>query len=170
MPKHLNPWPWYNTVKRHVFRPSVHHRPPFPMTTQERLYEVRKRHRKTEIRSERVEIDLTLGHEFCRFCLDLEDGKCLAACSPIDFCPYSEELAAYKRRGETKARFHRMSRKERLYERRKRKIGRGILLRHTYDRTKHPVMFRALSYAIYLGSRARYLACRARLLSRAKNR
>ncbi len=157
------PWTW-----QHIFRPSVHHRPPFPMTTRERLYEIRKRCRKTEIPSVRVWAVDEKTQDFCDFCLNLEDGECFA--DDVFGCPYAHDYHAFRCRVEAKARFHRMSRKERLYERRKRKIGRGILLRHTYERTKHPVMFRTLSYAIYLGSRARYLACRARLLSRAKNR
>lgn len=111
--KHPNPWLW-----AHMFRPSVHDRPPFPLSAKQRLYEIRKRHRKTEIRSEYLwAVDAELEN-FCDFCHLTEYGECIAFV--FGGCPYAHERAVFQRRIETKARFHRLTRRERRYERRKR--------------------------------------------------
>lgn len=114
MSKEVCPWVWACHGRR--VKPSVHHRPQFPMSARERLYEIRKRHRKTEIWSESWRLDFK-ANDFCQFCLGLEDGECIA--DDCFGCPYARERNAYRCRIEAEARFHRPTRRERLFERRK---------------------------------------------------
>ena len=72
--KHPNPWPW----RWHKLRPSVYNRPPFPLSARQRLYEIRKRHRKTEIFSENCRLHAEFD-AFCTFCFDLEDSPLITS-------------------------------------------------------------------------------------------
>lgn len=144
MSKEVCPWVW--ACHGRMVKPSVHHRPPFPMSARERLYEIRKRYRKTEIWSESWRLDFK-ANDFCQFCLGLEDGECIA--DDCFGCPYARERNAYRCRIEAEARFHRPTRRERLYERRKQTAVRYTLMMHVYCRRKHPDGFRAYCNAVY---------------------
>ena len=110
------------------------------MSARERLYEIRKRYRKTEIWSESWRVDWKLS-EFYQFCLHLEDGERIAE-NVFGGCPYAHDYDAYRRRIEARARFHRPTRKERIYERRKRQERGAALKICRFLRRTRPETFR----------------------------
>lgn len=137
------PWTW-----QHMFVPSVHHRPPFPMSARQRLYEIRKRCRKTEIPSVRLWAVNEKLLDYCDYCTTFIFDECEADIHGNDGCPLSHDRAVFRRQVEAKARFHRMSRKERLHERRKRSVRKRKAYHRTAkrahtDKLRHKCLLRA---------------------------
>ena len=140
MPK--QDWPW--RMRR---CPWPRSRPPWPMSLKERLYEVRKRRRKTEIPSEKWRYSI-LTTQACRPCPYYD---CQGALWHTQDCPISRNPGLFRRCLEAGARFHRLTLRERLYEVRKRKERRVRIAVHTYLKRKHPLRY-------YLHRRALYAA------------
>ena len=121
-------WPW-----RRRRCPHPRARPPWPMSLKERLYEVRKRRRKTEIPSEywRWHLSASVYCEHCPYWEARWDGsEYVSGCTAENSrgCLDERGLDAFFRRNEARARYRRLSRKERLYERKKRLFRRRKFL------------------------------------------
>ena len=105
--------------------PPRRDRPPWPMSRRERLYENRKRKRRTEIPSEyRQHVEWKVGDFISDFCDNCHRrGACCNACGCTP--EYERMFDVFARRTDVRARFHRLTRQERLYERRKRASQRA---------------------------------------------